>query len=379
MQILLAPLFFHRSFCKNCARVLYKQNPDEWIWEHELRGMPPLGNFEPEDGFAPDLSVLMMFGEFAMDAEAHERISGNAPPAWLGAWPDVVQMLEAEGALSVVDVKREVKRTGAIRGAMLRRDMQNPQRWANAMDYFDNILAAAERAFGPVVPAARRPFSWEYDAGRTPNVRGSDGEVHSPFSTLLMATDEDLDDAHSQLQGAALDHLRSHLREVNAGLGVASALDIAPMFWAPYKGYLEEKGVQGALREAQDQADAARLFFSVTFPRFRLESVRELARLRCDKRLSQLREVITAASRSGEIIDPQYPQRILEEVLQVERKIGRTRQICGWISSAIGCVPIPGLPLGATAMSELVSRRLEGKLRRDWNWFYLISDGTGHS
>lgn len=350
-----------------------------WVWQYELERMPPLGQFQAGSGFIPDLAVLLMFDEFLIDGQAHERILSNTPPAWLGQWPNVLEVLGSEGALSVVDTDEEVKRVAAVRGAMLKRDMQKPAMWADAMMYYDALMAEADRALGETADAAGN-LTWKFDLDKIPGVRGSDGDYHLLSGSPLTDPGNDPNDPHYQLHQTALSHLGHQLREVNAGLAVTKILDAAPMFWAPYKRYLETKSNEAEVAlEAYEQAEAAHRFFSVAFPAYRPESVSKLGRLRNDKRLRQLRDEIMAASKSGDILDSAYPQRVLEEVLKVEKRVGRVRKISGWLSSAIGSIPLPGIGLAATAASELLSNRLEKKYRQDWNWFYLISDGTGYS
>jgi len=363
----------------HCVRIFYQENPNKWIWQYELERMPPLGRFEAGRGFIPDIAILLMFDEFLIDVQAHERILSDSQPAWLGQWPEILEALGSEGALSVADIDEEAKGAAAVRGAMLKRDMQKPATWANAMMYYDTLMAEAGHALGENVDAAGN-LTWKFDPDKIPGVRGPDGEYHILSGIPLTDPGDDPNDPHYQMQQTALSHLRDQLREVNAGLAVTRLLDAAPMFWAPYKRYLEAKSTEEAVAlEAQKRAEAAHLFFTVAFPKYRPESVSEFRRLRNDKRLRQLRDEILAASKSGDVLDSMYPQRVLEKVLKVEKRIGRVRQISGWISSAIRSIPLPGIGLAATAASELISHRVEKKRRRDWNWFYLISDGIGYS
>ncbi len=379
MRIFLSPLFFYQSSCKHCVRIYYRENPDGWLWQYEVERMPPLGVFESGHGFVPDFPVLTMFDEFVIDGQAYERILSKTSATWLGPWPEVIKLLEAEGALSTLDVEEEVKQTASIRGKMLRRDMRDPARWADAMAYYDVLLASADKAFGFKHTTAET-LTWEFDPDKEPLIRGSDNQGHILSAAPLTAPGEDPNDPHFQLHQAALDHLRMQLREVNAGLAVAARLNLAPMFWAPYKVYLEEKSdTSKTAANVHERAEAARLFFTIAFPRFKPDTVRELSRLRRDRRIRQLREVIISTVRGGDVIDPQYPQRVLEQVFRLERRIGRIRQIAGWISSAIGSIPLPGLGIMSTVASELVTLGVEHWLREDWKWFYLISDGTGHS
>jgi hypothetical protein len=379
MRIFLSPLFFRQRFCRHCVRIFYQKEPDKWIWQYELERMPPLGRFEAGSGFIPDLSVLLMFDEFLIDVQAHEKLVNNSPPIWLRQWSKVLEILGSEGALSVADIDEDVKRVSAIRGAMLKKDMRTPIKWADAMTYYDTLMAGAQRALGESVDAAGN-LTWKFEPDKAPGVRGSDGEYHLLSGAPLSEPGDDPNDPHYQLHQTALLHLSTQLREIDAGLAVTRSLDAAPMFWAPYKRYLATKSIEAETAlAAEERAEAARLFFSVAFPRHNPESLSEISRLRKDKRLRQLRDEIISASKTGDVLDPAYPQRVLEEVLKVEKKVGRVRRISGWISSAIGMIPVPGTAIAATAASELISRGAESKVRKDWNWFYLISDGTGYS
>jgi len=246
--------------------------------------MPPLGSFEPGQGFVPDFSILIMFDEFIIPEQAYERILSAPEPAWMGPWPEVLKLLEAEGALSTVDVEQEIKRVAHIRGGMLRRDMQDPEKWAVAMTYYEALMAAADLKLGSK-PSKASKLVWKFDINKMPGVKGSDGHYHFLSIVPLIDPGEDPNDPHYQLRSVALEHMRMHLREVDAGLALAALLDVAPMFWAPYKGYLEVKSDEAdAARSAEELSEASRLFFRIAFPRYRPDTIRKLGRLRRDKR-----------------------------------------------------------------------------------------------
>jgi len=118
-------------------------------------------------------------------------------------------------------------------------------------------------------------------------------------------------------------------------------------------------------------------FFEIAFPAYSPTTVRAFAKLRSDRRIKALRAEILRASQKGELLKPQYPQRILTEVLHLERNAARMRRIAGWIATAVGAIPVPGLGLAAAWVAEAVTNRMERKQREQCHWFYLISDGRG--
>jgi hypothetical protein len=77
------------------------------------------------------------------------------------------------------------------------------------------------------------------------------------------------------------------------------------------------------------------------------------------------------------MIDPQYPQRVLQEVFRTERGLGEVRRIAGWLATVAGIIPVPGLGLAATLLTEGIGAQIERKRQSPWRWFYLISDGRG--
>lgn len=284
MQVLLTPLFFCQRVGRTCVRLYYKDHPAEWIWQYELEPMPPLGYFQSSHAFIPDYALLLMFEEFIVTEEAFDRIT-RAPRPWLGEWPRVLRLLKDEGALSTIDLKQEMAKSSTARAVMLRHDMKTPSKWAHAMAHHDALLAFADKAFGKAPQKAVAP-SWKFQARHLPGVEGSDGQTHVLSSAPLGSPGNNPNDPHFQLDEVAVASLKNQLREVNAGIAVASALNAFPMFWAPYARYLRAKSADApGASNAMADANAARRLFSVAFPRYAPDTVQRLGRLRSDKRV----------------------------------------------------------------------------------------------
>lgn len=365
----MAPFRSQQQFCRDCAKVYYEQNPGKWLWEYEIESMPPLGQFLAGRGFVPDYSILLMFDEFMVDGRAYERIIRERP-AWLGEWPRLMDLLVSEGAVSPIDLHTEAAPLFRRRGGMTGSAMKNPEDWAPALRHYESLALQAQQALGEA--AARQDLSWRYDSTKIGGVRGTDGEVHSLASCLLGAHSDSPEQA--ELEEYAVQQLRMHLKEVNAALAVAAEKESAAMVWAPYARYAEQR----ARWRSQDVA-AARQFFNVAFPAYRPGTIEQFAKIRGDRRIRELRDTINAAAESGELMDPAYPQRTLEQVLRIERRISKMRQISGWVSAVVGSIPVPGAGPVSTLIAEGVSAVVERKMKKPLGWFYVVSDGTGHS
>lgn len=380
MRVFLSPLHLCLHACRHCVRRHYRKTPDRWWWLYELEKMPPLGNFIAGQGFVPDLSVLLMFDEFVIDGNAYERMVSKSAPAWLGEWPHVVKVLESEGSLVTVDTASEMKRLSATRGVMLKKDMRIPQRWANALKYANNLIAGADEAFSGGAYASG-DLKWKIHRRNDIVLCNEDDDrFHDMGGLLRIGPIDDPDDDHYLLYKYALGNLRRHLSEVNAALALTKALDAAPMLWAPYDLYLKEKSLNSPLlQESINRKTAVSQFFCVAFPAYRPQNFADFAKLRRNKHIQQLREEIIRAARTDCVMDAKYPQSVLQQVLEIEKKAERVRKICGWLNSLIGAIPIPGFSLATTAATEVVSSKIQKRIRQDWHWFYMISNGKGYT
>ena len=375
MKVLLAPLFFQSRHCKHCARIFYRKNPGSWLGIHEFESLPPLGTFDAKRGFLPDFPALLMFEEFVIDGEAVELMKTPGDRPWLGEWPKLIEALESEGALSAVDVAAAASARSHERGWMLRRDLADPKRWWQAMAHHDSLLGLASKTLGED-PLNAQDFSWERDPEARFGIPGSDGQVHDLSVVLEEGRNSD-DPRHREMYSLSLEFLMNQLREVNACMTACAELDVAPFIWAPYERYLSEKRGGSTDQDAQSTGTAGREFFQVAFPAYAPTTVREFTALRSDKRIKALRWEIRRAAEHGETPDPSYPQRVLNEVLRLERKAARVRRITSWIATAVGTIPVPGLGLAAAAAAEAATHHLDRKAREPWHWFYLVSDGRG--
>jgi hypothetical protein len=378
VKLFLSPFLVVQQFCRHCFK--FSEQPDRWQWwQAEMALLPPMGRFDPQAGFTPDFPVMLMFDEFLIDGEALERISRRAGDLWLGPWPELLQMLSSEGALSVVDVGPTVASVGHQRSVMTRQDLRDPTRWIDAMAYHDSIVAGAGQAFAARVPGEMEPYDWAFDPKRHPaRFQGSDGLGHNP-SGILRQREEDLDDIHRELRARALVNLKFQIKEVNAISAASAKLEAIPMFWAPYARYLEVKG-----KANLDEPDAARLFFDVAFPAFRPSTIRQFAYLRSDRRLDHLRDEIRRAHASGDVMEAEYLNRIIRELLGPEMtKTARNRRILGWlatgagfVASAAGVPPIPAA-IGPAVGADVAEKVVESVRRKSLDWLYLISDAVG--
>jgi len=343
------------------------------MWEFE--SLPPLGSFDPAGGFTPDYAGLLMFDEFVIDGEAQEILGKPSDRPWLGSWPALIKSLTSEGCVTVADVRQAASNKPQRLGAELRRIKRDPSQWAEAADYFNAVLGKADALLGDDPQQAKRA-SWEFEPDAIFGLKGPDGKGHCLGVVLSEGAHSD-DESHARMYGTALDALELQVREVIACIAACEALSVVPFMWAPYRKYLD-KAFAGATNPVV-AATEGRKFFEIAFPAYAPTTVEQFAKFRRDKRIRQLREEIRRASAAGDLLDPKYPQRILEEVLRVETRNVSKRRLIGWIGNALGIFAGPVLGIAANVGAEAVSSLVGRNKRREYGWFYLISDGRGGS
>ena len=225
--------------CKHCARLFYRAHPGGWTGIFEFESLPPLGSFDPDRGFVPDFPSLLMFDEYVLDGEAYERIRNPGHRPWLREWSELLEVFNSEGAIAAEDVQSAASAHSHRRGWMLRSDMQEPTRWWQAMGYHDALVNRAQELLGEN-PHTAQEYSWQFDPEALYGIEGLDGHFHNLSVVLGDGPDSD-NKAHAELFSRAANTAAVQLREVNACLTACDVLGVAPIMWAPYRRYLQEK------------------------------------------------------------------------------------------------------------------------------------------
>ena len=136
--------------------------------------------------------------------------------------------------------------------------MQEPTRWAHAMGYHDALVNKAQALLGEN-PHTAQEYSWQFDPEARHGTKGSDGHSHDLSVVLGDGADSD-NETHAELFSRAARTAASHLREVNACLTACDVLGVAPVMWAPYRIYRQEKLASAGVT---DQSAAGTAFFEL--------------------------------------------------------------------------------------------------------------------
>lgn len=113
--------------------------------------------------------------------------------------------------------------------------------------------------------------------------------------------------------------------------------------------------------------------FTLAFPNLAITNTSALLKALNDKRIEELRDLISEAAAGNLEFDEHFANSVLTEVLQSERKASRMRKVVGYLTLPIGFIPLIGTPV-EKIVEEVVSTALEKKIKQQHKWFYMLSD-----
>ncbi|HUP61992.1 MAG TPA: hypothetical protein VNA69_16415 [Thermoanaerobaculia bacterium] len=335
--------------------------------------MPPAALDLTGQYLTPDYAVLLVCDHLVMDSEAFDRLTHDRHWSY-NAIAEVIRALEAEGFLRLEDYSTRVVRAKT-------RIEQNVSTALELSDWnktFEESVAIWQ-AFLDVVRDAvialwkRRgdeelPLAIELD-------RFMSAQLHEGGATELS---DDLWREHiatrPDFRRAAL---AAYLAYVETNIELSRQLGIPIYDWEDYKPFYDSRLRQIDQRQFNKVTREVRQLFSVSFPEFQPRTPSTLVKMLNDKRIGQLRGLVSSAARGEITFDRQFAVRTLLEVLNSERRIARFRSIASYALLPVGFVPLVGTPL-AKAAEETIGGSYERAMREPFQWFYLISESQRH-
>lgn len=135
---------------------------------------------------------------------------------------------------------------------------------------------------------------------------------------------------------------------------------------------LSARGSFGGDFQIQRQEQVHKLF-ELMFPSFEPRSAKTLARALNDKRVESLRSLVSGAASKSVTFDSAFANETLRAVLKAERKIGKARNVTGWLTKPLIFVPWVG-EVADKVVEEYANAAYARRVRQQHGWFYLVSD-----
>jgi hypothetical protein len=123
----------------------------------------------------------------------------------------------------------------------------------------------------------------------------------------------------------------------------------------------------------QEHRKQVERLFTIAFPDLAIQDTSALLKALNDKRIVELRQLISDAVLGKVEFDEHFANSVLTEVLRGERKTGRVRKILGYLTLPIGFIPWIGTP-AQKVLEEAIGSSMEKKIKEQHKWFYMLSD-----
>jgi hypothetical protein len=327
-------------------------------------GMPPTAFAITQRCLEPDYAALLLSERIIIDEESYERLTHRRHWSY-NVVADTMRALQSEGFLRLENYSHLLAPHENAIAAAVEQDVREPAQWRRALSVSVerwSSFVELTRLEAPLLYASDGPSVSVRDSLRWVSgylshvIEGPDAYLHSrvPFT-------EEIDTI-----------LREYLTYVESNIRLAQELRTPLYDWYDYQPFYEQK-LTGLRRSKNTELQKVQQLFDVSFPEFSIASSRQLIRILKDKRISQLRELISTAARGDVTFDREFAVRVLLEVLSSEEAIGRYRSIISYGLLPLGLIPTIGTPLQKAA-EEAVSWPYERKRREHLSWFYLLSE-----
>ena len=359
------------SFCFTDA---FDSNPDRQFYFHRL---PPIC-FRTWDRFVPDYTALFLFDSFYVDALAVERIK-NDPH--LAAHADMLSALNSSGRLKVIDFKERISPYCVTIHDHSVHQADRLEEWkpifAEVVVVWKKYRDRAVKEWGEFGRPKSDVWNDEVDFIRDMILKGM----------YIGLSEELIKDIDNMIQGKATEHLmelhvvnlvRSYIEHVISNICLADVLgavthdweDIFPIYKRIFS--LDSAGHVASDRPIRSQQQIGALF-KLMFPDFAPRNVRSLAKVINDRRIDDLRTLVSQAVDGNIEFDIAFANKTLKSVLETEIKIGKARTVTGWLAKPLAFLPWVG-HVADKVVEESVTALYARHTRRENGWFYLISD-----
>jgi hypothetical protein len=363
--------------------------------------MPPAAMtlpLKPGERLRPDYTALLLCDRLVIDAAAWDRLSSGAHHPLYEETADLMQRLHGEGLLRIEDFTAvlgteapllEEMTTGDLRGGT-GRWLQHLYEWADGWDEF--VQSETGRNISRLL---RMHLPEELGYRQLHQLPGADYDCAPPVTIWLTDGSTSMSDMpdlplHVSQRDRSSESLRRLLRSdrqlaknvirrlldyVNANLLLARHYNLGLHDWSHFNTFYRSKflAVGQGTPPGVEGREKIKQLFEVSFPELNTWDPSRFMKILTDKRIAELRRLVDSAISANAEFDREFAARTLQEVLWLEKRTTRVRNIASWITLPLGFLPMVGTPV-EKLVDEVAARIIDRKINKDYRWFFLISD-----
>lgn len=332
--------------------------------------LPPVDMHAPTRGLTLDYSLLVLCDQILVDASSVERLQQRSNPAF-GRVSETVELLKREGLVDVVDYDAILDGNRLLLERMTENDLRSIDQWLEP-------LINSRRIWSRFASAVRPSIGLEL-----PETRGETRSLHLAVHGVDESAFRDrmeqiiVEQMLTAGENGPLikETLKSYLTYVNANLILSNETQAGLHDWADFTPFYQQKflAVGHSSPPGSAEAEASRQLFSIAFPEFAIESPEKLIRLLKDRRVGELRNLISEASAGAVAFDEEFARSVFHEVFGIERKLAKERRLLGYLTLPVSFIPFVGT-FAQLLVQEAAGTVLERRLTKPYRWFYMLSD-----
>lgn len=365
----------------------FRLSPEDRPWAH-VHGvsvnrslfdrMPPVDMRSIPNLFLPDYASLLLAEQILMDQESFRSLQSAAHPLF-SKLADALGALHEAGHITLVDYQGALQRDRELLENMLELDMRILDEWVpplrESLEKWRGFARNAERLLGEAEIAESGHYGGT-DANLLHwTINFADGVCSDSDRLLAEALNSSRNRRKRKYRDVLRSTLRPYLRYVNCNLVLARQFSAGLHDWSDFLPFYHRKFAPVGQRTAGLESHTAELLrlFSVAIPQFTISDTKQLLRVIEDKRVQELRKVVSEAVAGKVTFDEEYARQTFCEVLRISEGSQRWRRIVSYLTIPIGQIPWAG-PLLQKTVEEAAGKLIDRHLERDYQWFYLLSD-----
>jgi hypothetical protein len=355
-------------------------------FNHELHSskdyfyrMPPVVSMRNYFGleFVPDYPVFFLFDKYVIDAQTYKNLKKSHFYYYAGM-ASMFDALKATGRLEVQDYDSIIKNYRQEIEASVKYDMRKIESWAKVFEESSSRW---------------RDFAIQVQKLLEDNTKGRELNAEELLLSATFFSNENLmipfhyyrniEDVlkgwrkrvDSQLRSDVRNVVLQYFRYLAANLCLSDVLDASIHDWIDMEPFYKKKlqvspNISDQVREGMKQINQ---LFRLLFPAFEPSDPRVLVKALDDKRIEDLRSLVRDAVEGKVAFDDEYAVETMREVLKLEKRASRVREIVGWLTIPLNFVPWAGTFLQKGAEVAL-SHLTDSRIRRKKGWLYLVSN-----
>lgn len=359
----------------------FVSNPEE---SNLFYRMPPAIMSNKVGALVLDASVLLLCDRIIVDKQSFERLQEISHPLFEHVY-DMIYVLFNEGFVVFEDYDLILAEHSELSNEMLKRDMRRLNDW---LQIFKHSLEAW-RVFSKRIRDSTSDFyknppnnlSEEDDLNLssalsiTHTVANVGGLAAWEIQEVEKALNTPIRKRDAEQRQFFRDTIQSYLSYINANLIISNALEAGFHDWEDMSPFYREKFLNIGRPHFPHENDIGQMrkLFDLTFPEFSFWDPRGVVKALKDSRIKDLRLLVQEAVSGATEFDHEFARKTLVDVLTTEQKISRIRNIVSYVTIPVSFVPWVGTVL-EKGIDEIAGKVVEKKLRRDYKWFYLISE-----